>query len=682
MDQTNQNTNSLPPSFLEAVLHNVADGVIACDANGIMIGFNRTTQQTTGSSTAPAIGPDDWPKAFGVLKADGSYPSKEEMPLYRALCGEIIRGVEFEYFKKDGTHRIYLCNGQAIHDDSGKKLGAVVTMQDITAIKKAVKVQAEFNQELEKMVELRTRELQSAKGALTDSEKRFRTLFEQSPLSVQLLSVDGKTIAVNDAWKKILDIPDDFIESYILKEYNILNDPLLEKHGVSHLIRKAFNGTSVKIPAIRYDPSEVGKRGRARWTEAFLHPILDENKNVQELVLIHNDVTEKIESEIELKRAKEEAEQASRLKSSFLANMSHEIRTPLAAMIGYAQLLKSRDVNSDESQRFLDLIERNAMSLARIIDDILDLSKVEAGRLDVKKLAVSLKVVFEEVASLFEIQLSEIPVTLVIKPIPQSLKKIKTDPLRLRQILINLIGNALKFTKNGSVTVEAREIDDNNLMIDVTDTGIGIPSDLHDHLFESFRQADNTYTRQFSGTGLGLALSRRLAKALGGDVQLVSSTSGVGSTFSVTLPLEPLDGGDTHAAVSAASLNSKTSKLEGIKLLVADDFDDIRQLVVRVLRLNGATVTEVTNGRDVVLKVPVGSYDAVLIDVQMPIMDGLQATRLLREKGFTNPIIVLTAHALVDERERCFEAGASAHLGKPVNFQVLISTIKKLVDKN
>ncbi len=517
---------------------------------------------------------------------------------------------------------------------------------------------------------------------LAESERRFRTLFEQSPLSVQLLSADGRTIAVNKAYKKLWNLTDDFIENFIFKQYNMLNDPILEERGVAHLIRNAFNGESVDLPPLCYDPITFGHaQGRTRWVEAYLNPILDNDGNVSEVVLIHNDVTDKVESEAELKKAKEAAEQASRLKSSFLANMSHEIRTPLAAMIGYSQLLKSRDVNTDESQRFLDLIERNAMSLAKIIDDILDLSKVEADRLDVNKVAVSLKIIFEELASLFAVQFSEKPVVLEIKPIPLSLKKIKTDPLRLRQILINLVGNALKFTSRGTITVEVREVN-SCVQIEVTDTGIGIPAELQGALFESFRQADNTYTRQFSGTGLGLALSRRLARALGGEVQLEKSAPGAGSKFSLTLPLEALGSGETHEAVSSASLNSKTSLLQGLKILVADDFDDVRQLVVRVLKLNGATVSEVTNGRDVLLEVPGGNYDAILMDIQMPILDGLQATRTLREKGFTKPIIALTAHALVEERNRCLEAGADVHFVKPINFPLLIETIVTLKKKN
>lgn len=646
MKINSENNSSLPAPFVEAALEYVSDGIVACDANGAILKFNRVSRDDHGFDTLPSC-PKDWLKDFQFLKkSDGSPFKPEELPLYRALNGEYIRDLENAVYTKAGL-KTFLCNAQPVFDKDGVKLGAILTVKDIT----------------------------TEKEASQKSEKRFRTLFEQSPLSIQICSPDGKTTAVNSSWKRQVGVSDEFVQNYILKEYNVLEDKILERQGILHLVKEAFTGKSVKTPAILYDPKENNKEGRPTWTQAFLHPVFDEQNQLKEIVLIHEDVTEIKEAEKKLKAAKEEAEQANKLKSLFLANMSHEIRTPLSAMIGYAQLLQTRSANSDEAKKYLDVIERNAISLSKIIDDILDLSKVEAGRLEVTKVTVNLKTLLDEVAGLFQLQAEEKNIKFHTRGVPPALKKIKTDPLRLRQILINLIGNALKFTHSGTITVEVSE-QNSCAKISVIDTGVGIAEEMHKELFQSFSQADNSFSRRFNGTGLGLALSRKLAAAIGGDVYLEKSKIGEGSIFSTIVPI-----GDTAGlAVQPAhdnTLDIKTSELEGLCLLVADDSDDLRNLIKQFLELKGARVCEVTNGAEAVNK----AFDcaAVLMDIQMPKMDGLDATRTLRKAGYTKPIIALTAHALVEERKSSLDAGADAHLTKPINFHELLNTIKKFV---
>ncbi len=662
---------TLAASFLTAVLENLAEGVVACDANGVLTTFNRATREFHGLPEQP-LPAEEWAQHYNLFHADGkTLLTREEVPLFRALRGEVVKDVEMIIAAKDKT-RLVLCNGQAIYDSNGIKLGAVVAMHDITAIKAAAQAEDDFKNQLKKIVDLRTSQLQTTESALIESEKRFRTLFEQSPLSVQLLAVDGRTLQVNSAWKKLWNLSDELVQTFILPEYNILKDPILESRGVLRYIREGFAGKPSTIPAIYYDASEIEKSARGRWVEGYLNPILNDDGNVAELVLIHNDVTEKVESEKALQKSRDAAEEANRLKSSFLANMSHEIRTPLSSILGYTELLRKDDIEPEDAKQFLNIIQRSGATLTKIIDDILDISKVEAGRLEIKTSSFNLMQLLEDTASLLRVQLIAKSVSLIVSPIENP--NIESDQLRLRQILVNLIGNAIKFTESGHITV-ATTFSGSQLKISVEDTGIGIPTELQRDLFQPFNQADNSYTRQFSGTGLGLALSKRLAQAMGGDVVLERSIAGSGSVFSLTLPFKPAEVISPAKNIVAPTQRTSEQRLDGVSLLLVDDSKDNRLLVNRVLTRIGAKITEATNGREAVDLALKEKFDLILMDIQMPIMDGIQATVELRSKGYNKPIIALTAHALGEERDRCLGAGANAHVVKPVNFALLTETI-------
>jgi signal transduction histidine kinase len=524
--------------------------------------------------------------------------------------------------------------------------------------------------------------LEKVEAALSESEKRFRTLFEQSPFSIQLLSVDGKTIRVNSAWKRLWELPEDFIENFILKEYNLLEDPVLTKNNFIHIIRDAFNGKGGMVPPVHYDPSEVGGTGRKRWVEGYIHPILDENKKVREVVLIHQDVTEKIEFQNELKKAKDAAEEANRLKSAFLANMSHEIRTPLGAILGFSEMLKDPSLAPDDKLDYLDIIDRSGKALTKIIDDILDLSKVEAGRLKIETLPVDVISIVHEVVSLLKVQANKHRIQIdVIEP-EQHLGKILTDPARIRQILINLIGNAIKFTEDGNIKilVQTSLSQKSVLKISIVDTGAGISSNQQLLLFRPFSQADNSSTRQFGGTGLGLALSKRLAQAMNGDVYLEKSDLGKGSVFVLELPYnmeKPAVNRNSASAMTSPSIN-----LQGLKALIVDDSEDNRKLVERILKKQGVQTTEAVHGAEGVTNAQENPYDIILMDIQMPVMDGLEAIQTLRKHHINTPIIAVTAHAMPEEKERCINAGADAHLPKPINRQEFLRAIQILTTKS
>ena len=383
-----------------------------------------------------------------------------------------------------------------------------------------------------------------------------------------------------------------------------------------------------------------------------------------------------------LKSARDAAESANSLKTTFLANMSHEIRTPLGAIIGFAELLKEPGLLPELHKQYLDVIARSGNALTVLIDDILDLSKVEAGCLTVEKVSVSIGELLSDIASLFSEKTRMKGIVLSIESEPDVPDRIFSDPSRLRQILINIVGNAVKFTQFGSikisVTVGHDHVDAPQICFKVADTGAGLNQEQQKKLFAPFSQGDESTTRKYGGTGLGLVLSRRLAQALGGDVVLESSKSNIGSTFCVTAGLL-IDRNKYSPAVQAPAATKMEQSLTGLHLLVVEDAPENQILLSRILTKRGAQVTLANNGREGVDKALAGSFDLVFMDIQMPVLDGYAATKELRALGYQVPIVALTAYAMEEERQRCLAIGCSAHLSKPIDTLLVVETIIRAI---
>ncbi len=389
----------------------------------------------------------------------------------------------------------------------------------------------------------------------------------------------------------------------------------------------------------------------------------------------------------ELAAATAAAESANRAKSEFLANMSHEIRTPMTSILGYADLLRSHDLSAAEIAEHVEIIRINGEHLLSIINDILDLSKIEAGMMSVERRECRIVALLGEAATTVRLRAEQKGLDLRVvlaDPIPE---RIFSDDLRVRQILINLLGNALKFTDRGSIEMVARysgpASPEPRLTIEVRDTGIGIRPEHMERLFQPFAQADGSTTRKYGGTGLGLVISRRLARALGGDIT-VRSEFGRGSTFTVTLATGDLDGVPLIETIPASSIISSETpapapaavRLRG-RILLADDGPDNRRLHAAILERRGATVVAVGDGQaavDAALHAAASGepFDLILMDMQMPVLDGYQATQALRERGVRTPIIAFTAHALQDDRRRCLVSGCDDYATKPIDRQALI----------
>lgn len=385
-----------------------------------------------------------------------------------------------------------------------------------------------------------------------------------------------------------------------------------------------------------------------------------------------------------LLRAKEDAERASELKSAFLANMSHEIRTPLSAILGFTELMKHSESKEDKI-RFAKVIERNGKALTTLIDDILDLSKVEAGMLKVENINFNIRDLVEEISGIFIENLKKKNIKYNIDFDPKLPLRIKSDPGRIRQILINLIGNAVKFTNRGRIDVKVETIFSNKVLTGlkfiIKDTGVGMTSEQASHLFEPFSQADNSMTRKFGGSGLGLALSRRLARALGGEVLILNCEVKKGSTFMTTIKTNEAPVSDNVQIRKKVEDTSSYVGHSPLNVLLVEDSLDNQLLFKIILDKAGMNVDLATNGSEGIRMAKAGSYDVVLMDMQMPILDGFTAIKHLRGHGFQAPIIGITAHGMVEDRRRILSLGCNAHLTKPVDSKSLVETIWKVLSQ-
>jgi PAS domain S-box-containing protein len=407
----------------------------------------------------------------------------------------------------------------------------------------------------------------------------------------------------------------------------------------------------------------------------------DRGRTLQGVFAAARDVTERKRVEAELREAKANAESASRTKSDFLASMSHEIRTPMNAIMGIADLL-AKTALSPEQDKYVQIFRRAGDNLLNLINDILDLSKVEASQLELERTGFSLNDLLEKVTEMVAVRAHEKGLALVCEIAPNVPTDLVGDSTRLRQVLLNLLGNAIKFTESGEVALRVTPDADSSvptaLRFTISDTGIGIPGEKLGRVFERFTQADSSTTRRFGGSGLGLTISKRLVELMGGRIW-AESTVGKGSVFSFAVPLEIWAGAIRRAAVPVGT--GPELPLPALRILLAEDSPDNRAITVAYLQDTPYRVEIAENGSIACEKFTAGQYDLVLMDRQMPVMDGLTATRTIRAWEQANdrpptPIIALTASALKGDREMCLAAGCTAYLSKPIKQEVLLQAIK------
>jgi signal transduction histidine kinase/DNA-binding NarL/FixJ family response regulator/GGDEF domain-containing protein len=541
-------------------------------------------------------------------------------------------------------------------------------------------------------------------AALRESEHFARSTVDALSAQIAILDSSGCVLSTNRTWRDALPQPKG--ESLMARpaegaNYLAMCDVLAgrQSEGAAALaagIRAVATGQSgeayAEYSGFTQDPSTVesavSQPPRRRW---YLCRItrFPGNSNTR-VVVSHEEITARKRAEEAAEQAMRAADAASQAKSAFLANMSHEIRTPMTAILGYADLLLIPEQSAEDRATCARIIRRNGEHLLGLINDVLDISKIEANKYDVAAQVTDLRQLLADVVALTRVKAIQKGLNfkvIVDGPIP---KEIRTDPMRLKQILVNLVGNAVKFTGRGGVQIRVScqdKLISSTLHVDVLDSGIGMSEEQIARLFRPFTQADESTTRRFGGTGLGLVITRRLAQLLGGDIS-VQSEQGVGSCFSTWVDAGPLadvrmlpsleesDLTDSRVADSAAT-SARFS--EGARVLVAEDGEDNQQLISILLRGAGIQAVLAPNGVEACRAAMSEEFDLVLMDMQMPELDGYGATRKLREAGYTKPIVALTANAMSDDRAKCIDAGCNDYLSKPISLDRLTAVLAKFL---
>jgi len=533
-----------------------------------------------------------------------------------------------------------------------------------------------------------------ARNELASLSEQLRLFVEHTPAAVAMFDRELRYLVASRGWHEQYGLSgQDLIGRCHYEIFPTVPDRWREMHA------RALSGQTLRAERDCFT-TEGGDEVWVRWQ---LSPWHDGEGRIGGIVMFTEVITQQVEHERRLEAATAAAETASRSKSEFLANMSHEIRTPMTAILGFADMLDEDDVASDPARLHdaVGTIRSNARHLLTIINDILDMSKIEAGRMTVERIAVDPVAIVEEVASLMGARASEKGVRLSVRyqgPMP---KRIASDPTRLRQVLLNLVGNAVKFTEQGSVTIEVEaDLEAERIAFAVVDTGIGLDEGQLERVreFDAFRQADGSTTRRFGGTGLGLRISHALSKMLGGELS-VESSLGVGSRFTATVATGPLAGVATTKLATAESdaLSSfepelpafdPSLPLSGLRILLVEDGIDNQRLVAYHLRKAGAEVEVADHGRAALKRLTTDAsvdgpfiepspFHLVLTDMQMPEMDGYELARQAVSRGLRAPVVALTAHAMDSDRDRCLAAGCVDYASKPIDREALIETCRR-----
>ncbi|MEO0649566.1 MAG: ATP-binding protein [Planctomycetota bacterium] len=505
-------------------------------------------------------------------------------------------------------------------------------------------------------------------------QNQLTRFVEFTPAAVAMLDEQLRYILVSDGWCRFTGQTAD--ELVCRRHFEVF--PQLAESWSGRFERCLAGTPSESSRDLLVCPS-----GQPIWVRWCLRPWQRADGSVGGCLLVVDDVTRDVEQEARMAELLDAAESANRTKSEFLANMSHEIRTPLTAVLGFADLLLEGCPAPEDAAEFARTIQRNAGHLLQLVDDILDHSKIEEGKLAIEIQPVDPRQVATDVAELFEARARAKGLSLEVRLGAEVPTRIQTDGTRLKQVLANLVGNAIKFTEQGRVRIELDyDGDQRRLRTVVSDTGIGMTPDQLRRVFERFSQADASTTRRFGGTGLGLSISRELTRLLGGKLTATSEL-GQGTRFVVDLAPVQVDGTASGPHVDEVPAALPTPSLAGLRVLLADDGRDNRRLISLVLRRAGCTVEAVGDGHsavDAVRRAAAGPepFDLVLMDVQMPELDGYEATAALRRAGFELPIVALTAHTMSDERARAQAVGCDGFQSKPIDRVELLRAIDEL----
>jgi len=597
--------------------------------------------------------------------------------------------LEFSVKNNQGIYQIIQFS--AILDNvTGKHQSILFSAQDITGSRKTEKSLIEIGRKLEKAenelitsntkldklnerLEKHDREMEKTYDRLSESEKMLRQLAE-STNDIIWLRNDKEILYINNQFERIwgrsmkefIDNPckitdwihpDDLsnVEPWVNLESLAKGTPFVEQYRI-----------------LRPD-------GKIRWIWSRIFPVLDKEGKTYRLVGIASDITEQKEFEEALRIAKEKAQESDLLKSTFLANISHEIRTPMNGIVGFAELISREDIDPQTRKNYVSIMKKSSDQLICIIDDIIDFAKLEANQIRIVQETLDINKLLEELYIFYDNQLKKKQIDAITllyeKTLEDKKAKVISDENRLRQVLSYLLDNAIKFTSEGFIKFGYKLVG-GKIEFYIQDSGIGIPPDKHDHIFERFRQVDEGHTRRYGGTGLGLPISKGLVNLLGGQIWLESEPD-KGSTFFFTIPYR-IETGIEKEGKQVLSGEQKYSWKNKIILVAEDDELNFEYIKV-LLEPTDAKLIRAKDGSQVVKICSNLNFDLILMDIRLPVLNGIQATKQLREMGIHTPIIAQTAFAMDDDEQRCLSAGCNCYIAKPISKDKLYSLIDQFI---
>lgn len=626
--------------ILSQIAEDNLNGVIITDKYGVITWVNKSFSTLTGYQLSESVG-----RKPGHLLQGKETDTKTIDYLRDQIENGQPFNVEILNYAKDGRAFWVRMKGQPVFNSEGELSGFFALEEDIT-------------------------ERRQAEDKLRTNEEKYRNIIAN--MNLGLVEVDNNDIItyVNHSFCKM--------SGYLPAELTGKNAANIFLSGANIDIIKRKNERRKKGIADAYEIPVNNKWNELRWWLISGAPRYNDREEIVGSIGIHLDITDRKKLEAELLDAKVQAEQFAKAKEIFLANMSHEIRTPMNAIMGMSNQL-AKTALSRKQKFYLDTVHSASENLLVIINDILDLSKIEAGKLTIENIGFELNSVVNKVVQVITHRAEEKGLALNYHLTPQLAPVFIGDPYRINQVLLNLITNAIKFTEKGSIDITCRVLEDHQdsqlIEVSVIDTGIGMDESYLERLFEKFSQENESVTRKFGGTGLGMSICKQLVGLMGGGIH-AQSKKGCGTTISFTLQLKK---GNATDLKEKQQVRFKPGFLVGCNVLLVDDNEMNRLVASLILRNNKATVFHAANGNQALNQLKNGDIDLVLMDIQMPEMDGYEATRIIRQRGNTLPVIALTAEAIKGEQEKCLEAGMNDYISKPFKEHEFLSVIARWV---
>jgi len=662
--QATQETLESLTRLQTAILSNAAYGIITTDTAGVIQSMNHAAERITGYLSKDLIGRD----TPGLLHDKEDVARRCEQfsqelgmrlrPGFDTFTAKARLGIpnehEWTFIHKDGHRYPALLSITALRDDKENITGYLGIFSDISARKQTEK-------------------------ALTTSRDQLMAFVRNAPSAVAMFDCEMRYLNCSRRWLEDYELPGTVEDLIGRSHYEVFPDVPQRWKDVH---ARCLQGAVERCEEDLFE-REDGSKSWVRWE---VSPWRDHKGNICGLIMATEDVTRLKKSELALQAANREleaalerverlageAQEASKAKSEFLANMSHEIRTPMNGVIGMADLLLKTEL-TDDQREYVKVIESSGDALTSIINDVLDFSKIEARRLELEDVPFDLEQIVTSVREILDVSASPKGVRLLTQLDDDVPRFLRGDPIRLRQILLNLGSNAVKFTDDGCITLSVRR-DGDFLRFEVRDTGIGISRNVIHRLFEPFFQADSSTTRTYGGSGLGLVICKNLVEMMGGEIG-VESEVGRGSNFWFAIPCRESNGENLSPEKSGGDARCR----DGIRVLLAEDNLVNQKVANTILQRLGCHVDCVVNGAEAVEAARQGVHNVILMDCQMPVMDGYEATRRIRSYDSQIPIIALTANAVKGDRELCLQAGMTDYLSKPIRIDALEAMLARWV---